>query len=347
MFNFRFTQRPLTQVFTLALLTILGFTACQKDTVTPSDPLQTATDVVLGDRSGNTIVDIALSNPDFSILVAAVVKSGTVGLLSGAQLNGTVFAPTNAAFEQLPAPFNSASSISAISDAATINTLREIIRYHVVQGARKAANLPNGSYPTFKTAFAPQGNLLFVSRSIGGDVFVNGATKVVAADVQASNGVIHVVDKVLFYPTQDMAQVAISNGNFKALVAALQKTNLTNVFMATATNATVFAPTDAAFAKLPEPLNTAANIKGITDPATISTLRSVLLYHVLAGRVFSTDLREGITPGTLLTGKTVTISLTGGAKVKGSGNSTASNIILANVLARNGVIHAIDQVLLP
>jgi uncharacterized surface protein with fasciclin (FAS1) repeats len=165
--------------------------------------------------------------------------------------------------------------------------------------------------------------------------------------VQASNGIIHVIDKVLFFPTQDVAQVAITNGNFKALVAALQKTGLVNVFTSVNTNVTVFAPTDAAFAQLPAPLNNAANIKSITDPATINTLRNVLLYHVVAGRVFSPDLREGITPNTLLANSKVTISLTNGATVKGNGNTTASKIIITNVLARNGVIHAIDQVLLP
>jgi len=151
----------------------------------------------------------------------------------------------------------------------------------------------------------------------------------------------------LFYPTKDIAQIAIGNGNFKALVAALRKTGLVNTFFQPSGNFTVFAPTDAAFAQLPAPLNNAQNIKNISDQATINTLRNVLLYHVIGARVFSADLREGIQPGTLLTGRKVTITLAGGPKVQGDGNASGSNIIITNLLARNGVIHAIDQVLLP
>lgn len=346
MLKFLSSKLSFSLLFAAVLLT---FTACQKDSFTENLTPDTARlDAPITDRSSNTIVDIAIGNPDFSTLVAAVVKTGQAGFLSGANLNATVFAPTNAAFAQLPAPFNNAQNISAITDARTIAVLRQIIRYHVAPGRRTAAQLPNGNYQTFKTAAMPNENWITVSRSLAGEVFINGVSKVVAADVAASNGVIHVIDKVLFYPTQDIAQIAISNGNFTALVAALQKTGLTNTLMSPTTNATVFAPTDAAFAKLPIPaLTTAANIKAITDPATISLLRNVLLYHLVGGRVFSTDLREGITPPTLLPSKNVTISLANGATVKGSGNTTASNIIITNILARNGVIHAIDQVLLP
>ncbi len=333
----------------LSLAVLMLFAACQKDQIANDlTPNTSATEGITSDRAANTIVDVAIGNPDFTSLVAAVVKTGQAGLLSGANLNATVFAPTNAAFAQLPAPFNNAQNIGGITDARTIATLRQIIRYHVVAGRRTAAQLSNGNYQTYKTAAVPNENWLTVGRTLAGEVFINGVSKVVAADVAASNGVIHVIDKVLFFPTQDIAQIAITNGNFKALVAALQKTGLTNTLMSPTTNVTVFAPTDAAFAKLPIPaLTTAANIKAITDPGTISLLRNVLLYHLVAGRVFSTDLREGIKPGTLLPTKTVTISLANGATVKGSGNTTASNIIITNIMARNGVIHAIYQVMLP
>ncbi len=339
-----------TQHFRLAAVACMiafGFTACQKESLVSNEPQAIASEVSVSSRTGNTIVDIAIGNPDFSTLVAAVVKTGQAGVLSAATLNATVFAPTNAAFAQLPAPFNNADNISAITDAATINTLRQVIRYHISPSKRTAALLTNGSYNTFKTAATPNDNLIFVGRTAANEVYINGVSKVVAADIQADNGIIHVIDKVLFFPTQDIAQVAIANGNFKALVAALQKTGLANTFFQPIGNATVFAPTDAAFAQLPAPLNNAQNIKAITDPATISTLRSVLLYHVIGARVFSVDLREGIQPNTLLAGRKVTITLAGGPKVKGDGNAAGSNIIITNILARNGVIHAIDQVLLP
>lgn len=329
----------------LALTLIFGSTACRKDLL--SDENLPLTETVAGERQNNTIVDIALSNPDFSILVAAVVKTNLAGFLSAAGRDATVFAPNNAAFSALPAPFNSAQGIAAITDVKQINQLRQIIRYHVALGARTAAQLPNGSYNTYKNAVTPNDNWLYVSRDAAGSVFVNGNSKVIAADIQASNGVIHVVDKVLLFPTQDIAQIAIANGSFTALVAAVQKTGLTNALMAPTNNFTVFAPTDAAFANLPAPLNTAANIRNIQDPATIDLLRNVLQYHLIGARVFSADLREGISAPTLLSGQNVSITLAGGPKVQGTGNASGSNIVATDILARNGVIHVIDQVLLP
>jgi uncharacterized surface protein with fasciclin (FAS1) repeats len=357
LFNFLFSnfkQNSLTKflnkMIRLAKITLfasalaLGFAACQKENLSDVQPLRT--DAIVSDRNNNTVVDIALSNPDFSILVAAVVKTNSVGFFSNAALNGTVFAPTNAAFAQLPAPFNSESGISSISDPKDIKFLSQVLRYHVALGRRNAAQLPNGGYSTFKSAVTPNDNQIFVSRNAANEVIINGNTKVIAADIQASNAVIHVIDKVLFYPTRDIAQIAIANGNFKALLAAVKKTGLTNTLFSPTTNVTVFAPTDAAFAQLPAPLNNAANIASITDQATINTLRTVLLYHLVGGKVFSADLRDAISVPMVAGGNTF-ITLAGGAKVKGSGNAAGSNIVLTDLLATNGVIHVIDGVLLP
>jgi uncharacterized surface protein with fasciclin (FAS1) repeats len=330
----------------LALGGVLLFSACQKETLVNPATDTTTPNVQVGDRN-NTIVDIAVSNPDFSTLVAAVLKTDLAGFLSDAALNGTVFAPTNEAFAQLPFPFNNAANIGNISDPTTINTLRQIIRYHVALGRRTAAQLPNGGYKTYYSAPSPDANLIYVGRDAANAVFINGNSKVVAADVNASNGVIHVINKVLFYPTRDIVQIARNNGGFTALVAALRKTGLTNTLSQPIGNFTVFAPTDAAFAALPAPLNNAANISAITDPATINTLRNVLLYHAVGARVFSADLRDNINAGTVFPGGNLNITLVGGPKVKGTGNTNGSNIVLTDLLAVNGVIHVIDQVLLP
>jgi len=334
--------------FSALLLTLtLGFTACQKEQLQQTAPQNVLLNEGAGDRNNGTIVDIAVSNPDFSTLVAAVLKTDLAGFLSAANLNGTVFAPNNAAFAQLPSPFNDANAINSISDPKTINTLRSIVKYHVLLGERTAAQLTNGSYNTYKNAATPNDNLLYVGRTISNDVYLNGTVKVIAADIQASNGVIHVINKVLFFPTQDILQIAAGNGNFTALVAAIKKTGLTGAVTLPVGNFTVFAPTDAAFAALPAPLNNAANIRSITDQGTIDLLRNVLRYHLVGARVFSVDLREGITAPTVLAGNSVSISLVGGPKVKGTGNTAGSNIVLTDLLARNGVIHVIDQVLLP
>jgi uncharacterized surface protein with fasciclin (FAS1) repeats len=332
-------------IFLTLSLAILAV-SCQKEPLTPGATTQGTPNIQVSDRN-NTIVDIAVSNPDFSSLVAAVLKTDLAGFLSNAGLDGTVFAPTNDAFAQLPAPFNNAANISNISDPTTINTLRQIIKYHVGLGRRSAAQLTNGSYKTYYSAPSPDANLIYVGRNAGNEVFINGNSKVVAADVNASNGIIHVINKVLFYPNKDIVQIARGNGNFKALIAALRKTGLTNLLSQPIGNFTVFAPTDAAFAALPAPLNNAANIATITDPATITLLSNVLKYHLIGARVFSADLREGITAPTALAGNSVGITLATGPKVKGSGNTNGSNIVLTDLLAVNGVIHVIDQVLLP
>jgi uncharacterized surface protein with fasciclin (FAS1) repeats len=328
-----------------AVAATFSFAACQKEKI--NDQIQEEINVTgVDDRSNGTIVDIAVGNPNFTALVAAVLKTNSVQFFGNAGFNSTVLAPNDAAFAQLPAPFNNAANIGGITDPATINTLRQILRYHAVPGKKNAAQFLNGNYGTYNSPATPLANLITVSRSIDSKVFINGNTEVVAVDIQATNGVIHVINKVLFPPTQDIAQIAIANGNFTALVAALQKTGLGNMASLFG-NTTVFAPTDAAFAALPAPLNNAANISGITDAATINLLRSVLRYHMVPARVFSPDLREGLSAPTRLANNNLTISLAGGAKVKGTGNATGSNIVAVNILGRNGVIHVIDQVLLP
>jgi uncharacterized surface protein with fasciclin (FAS1) repeats len=102
----------------------------------------------------------------------------------------------------------------------------------------------------------------------------------------------------------------------------------------------VFAPTNQAFINAGFPNAAAINA---ADP---NTLTKILTYHVIAGRIFSSDLVNGSTPGTV-NGETVHILLSNGAQVKGNANSTPSNITATNIVATNGVVHIIDQVLLP
>lgn len=339
-------KNNLISLLAFALL-VIGFSACQKESVTPNESQAAGSETLVADRS-NTVVDIALANPDFSALVAAVVKTGQVELLSSANLNATVFAPTNAAFAELPAPLNNAANINGITDPATINTLRQVIRYHLVRGRRTAQQLTNGNYQTLKNAPLPGANMVTVGRDVNGGVFINGNVQVVAADVIADNGVIHVVNKVILPANQDIIQIARANGSFTALVAALEKTRLVNTLTMPTGSWTVFAPTDAAFAQLPAPLNNAQNIRNISDGATINTLRNVLLYHVVRNsRIFSVDLRENLTVATGLPGANVTTFINNGPMIKGNGNPMGSNVVAANILATNGVVHVIDSVLLP
>lgn len=161
----------------------------------------------------------------------------------------------------------------------------------------------------------------------------------------ASNGVIHVINGVLMPPAGNLVQVAQADTNFSYLVAAVVRasqgsTNVAQVLSGSGPF-TLFAPTNSAFR--------AAGFATINDinNADPNTLAAILTYHVVSGRVFSCDLQNGQQVNTL-NGEALTINLSGsGATVKGKTNSSASNIIKTNIVAKNGVIHVIDQVLLP
>jgi transforming growth factor-beta-induced protein len=296
------------------------------------------------------IVEIAVSNSNFSSLVAAVLKTGLAGALSNPSANLTVFAPTNAAFRQLPAPFNTAKNIEAISDAGQIDFLRNVLLYHVLGAEVFSRQVERGrsSAATLKPRGSANDNTIYLSKTFG-LIRVNGQSDVIWPDINASNGVIHAINKVLLFPTNNIAQIAIDNGNFTALVAALVKTNLSSVFLGEG-DFSVFAPTDAAFAQLPAPFNSAANISNIQDQAQIDALANILKYHVIGERYFTWDLGILARPVTLANApgnKLTTILGYNTGYLKGDANSSFTRINPGDILATNGVIHVIGQVLLP
>lgn len=281
--------------------------------------------------NSKTIATLVIENPNLSLLKTAVVRAGLVETLSG---NGTftVFAPTNEAFQA------AGLSTEAVINAVPVETLKNILLFHVSSQKYPAASIPNGT--TELTTASSQKS--YVTKNSAG-VFVNGA-KVTTADVNASNGVVHVIGKVLMPPTGNIVQVAQGNSNLTYLVAAVLRasegsTNVASV-LSTTNGLTVFAPSNQAFINAGFP--TIASIQA----ANPNTLANILTYHVIAARVFSSDLTEGAMPTTVNGGK-VTVTLSGGAKVKGNSNTTASNITATDILATNGIVHLIDQVLLP
>lgn len=323
----------------------LSLVACDDDDDdTPATPQQ-------------NIVQVAQGNPAFSVLVAAVTKADLAGTLTGAG-PFTVFAPTNDAFAQLSPPFNNAANITAITDANQIATLRGILLYHVVGANIRAADIPAGASnrTTARPASTVGGqaindNTIYLTRS-GNNVFINGRTRVVTADVAASNGTIHAIDRVLLPPSQSIAQIVVAsatratNPEFTFLLQALQRPAASAILAAAGNNTanvTVFAPTDAAFRAL---LGTSP-LSSVSD----ADLTAILSRHVIGtGRVFSSDLA----PGSVTTlGGPVTIAAAasgGGFTVRG-GSGTAANIgntpATVDLLATNGVVHVIDQVIRP
>lgn len=311
--------KSLMAVLSLAVL-VFTFSSCDKDDDnTPAPP--------------PTITSQVVAATNLTSLESAVVKANLATTLDGPGPY-TVFAPTDDAF--------TASGITA----ATINTLtpaqlQTILLYHTLPAEVFAANVPAG--PNVKVTTA-SGDSVFVTRN-GAGVFVNGIN-VTQADIDASNGVIHLISRVLLPPAGNIVEVAQANSSFSLLVAAVLRasTGTTNVAQILTSGGpfTVFAPTNDAFIAAGYPDVAAINA---ADP---NTLASILTHHVVAGRVFSSDLTNGATVPTANTGKSVTIGVTGsGATVKGATNTTASNIIGTNVMARNGVVHVIDRVLLP
>jgi uncharacterized surface protein with fasciclin (FAS1) repeats len=297
-----------------------------------------------------TLAGIATSVPFFKSLVAAAVKTGLVATLASPEINATLFAPTDRAFAKLPAPFNNETNISAITDSAQINALKNILLYHVLGTEVKRAQIPRNrsTAETLKAQVLNDDNNIYLSNSLG-LLLVNGNSLVLFADLDASNGVVHVIDDVLLPPAQNIAQIAIGNPAFSTLVAALIKTNLAGV-VANPGNFTVFAPTNDAFAKLPAPFNNAQNITAITDNEQIAALANIIKYHVTGSRYFGWDLGifQPITtlanaPNNRITG---ILGLNGGF-AKGNQNNRFSRINPGNILATNGVIQVIDQVLLP
>jgi uncharacterized surface protein with fasciclin (FAS1) repeats len=298
----------------LLLITSIGISACSDDNTV---------------EAPKTIVDVAVADAQFSTLTAALTKAELVTALKGTG-PFTVFAPNNTSFGK--------AGITSL-DGLTKEALTPILTSHVLSGKVLAADVKSGTGSTLNTA----NNIYFSVNSSG--VFINGNIKVVSTNISASNGVIHVIDNVIIPPSKSLVQIASTTADFTeltSLVLAADASVAKALTDASATGLTVFAPTNAAFNELYKTTPKAT----LLAPANKKLLTDVLLYHVVGGRVFSTDLPN--VTGEVATVNTAKIKfdLTNGVKVVGktSGNST---ITAANILATNGVIHVIDKVLLP
>jgi transforming growth factor-beta-induced protein len=275
-------------------------------------------------EKSNTIADIAVANSEFSILVEALMKADLVGAVADKEAELTVFAPTNDAFVALLSDLG-ANSLDDIS----VESLTNILLYHVIGSKAMSSDLTSGYYPTLSTF---SGNNISMYVQVDGGVSINNSTMVTAADVEADNGVIHVVDKVILPPS--VVNIAIDNANFSTLVSAVVKAGLVETLSGEGPF-TVFAPTNDAF----ETLFAALGISGIDD-LTAEQLIPILTYHVVSGNVLSTDLSSGTVP-TLSDGKQLTVDLSSGVKINDS------QVLAADIQGANGVVHVIDKVLLP
>lgn len=310
--------KPLTRIAMVGFV-LFSFASCSDDDNTP-DP-----------EEQSTITDIVVSNPNFSMLKTAVIKAD-LGETLASKGPFTVFAPDNDAFEAAGITSSDLENLSA-------EALSDILLYHTLDSKVQASGVPAGPNSPVETV---NGNSIYLTSNDMG-VFVNG-NKVEEADVNASNGVIHVIGNLLMPPIGNIVETAQANDNLSFLVAAVVRaseggTNVAQV-LSSETTFTVFAPTNQAFmdAGFPD----IASIQA-ADP---NTLASILTYHVIETRAFSSDLVDGANL-TTINGGTIEVELGVNATVKGNMNASPSTIIGLNTAATNGVVHVIDQVLLP
>ncbi len=290
-----------------------------------------------------TIVDVAVGAGTFNTLVAAVTAAGLAETLSG-EGPFTVFAPTDDAFAALPDGL-----VDALLLPENEAALTAVLTYHVLGAEVPSSDVAPGDVETL------QGESITVGVE-DGTVTVNDAT-VTAVDVEASNGVIHVIDAVLVPPSIDatallvadameedameeedeagtIVDVAVGAGSFDTLVAAVTAAGLAETLSGEGPF-TVFAPTDEAFAALPDGL-----VEALLLPENVDVLTAVLTYHVLGAEVPSSDVAPGDVE--TLEGEDVTIGVEDGTVTVNQ-----ATVIAVDVEASNGVIHVIDAVLVP
>lgn len=299
-------------VTTAALLSTLASAQCGPRLHGPQASMKPTSD----------IVSTAKEAGSFGTLVAALEKAELVDALR-AKGPFTVFAPTDAAFDALPA-----GTVEKLLLPENRARLVAILKYHVVP-----ARLDGGEVSKRTGAVSLLGQRLDVLRA-SGELRVDTA-RVVKADIQCENGVIHVIDRVLLPSSTTLVETAAEAGTFATLVRAVGAAHLADA-LAGEGPFTVLAPTDKAFAKLPE-----GTLESLLRAENRDKLAAILKRHVVPARVYAADaVRAGAAK--TLGGDTVRFGIRDGRLVV-----DGARVVGTDIDARNGVIHVIDRVLLP
>ena len=269
----------------------------------------------------STIVETAVDAGTFQTLATALGEAGLVDALNG-EGPFTVFAPTDDAFAAL-----GDATIANLLEEDNRDLLRAVLTYHVVPGRLTSAELART-----RTLTTLSGQRLDVSFAT--ELRVDEAS-IVQGNIEASNGVIHVIDSVLMPETRTIPAIAKEAGSFGTLLAAVKAAGLVDTLVGEGPF-TVFAPTDDAFAALGT-----ETIESLLLPENRAKLTSILTYHVVPGRVYASDVIGGVEAATVQ-GERVSVGLK-----KGGLRVNESSVIAADIEAFNGVIHVIDGVLLP
>ncbi len=301
----------------------LGLAACGSDSDDPPPPPPPPAEP-------NTIVDVAVDNGNFTTLVAALEATGLDATLDDENATFTVFAPTDDAFALL-----GEETINSL--LADTDTLSDILLYHVIADAEVDAS---GAVARAGTT-VEMANGKSTGLSLSGDSLLVNLSTVTMTDIQADNGVIHVIDAVLMppvdrgEPSMNIVETAVANGNFTTLVAALQAADLDTVLADESETFTVFAPTDAAFEMVGEEV---LNLL-LADTEALS---AVLLQHVISGAEVN-SINAYAANGTSVTtasGAQIPVSIMDG-KLRIGG----AEVVMTDIYTTNGVIHVIDTVI--
>ena len=317
--------RTLSLVFSFSALI-----ACGSDGGGPPAPLNESAESPPSDGPG-TILEVAQSAGDFETLLAAAEAAGLESTLADANGEFTVFAPTDEAFEALP----DGTLDSLLADP---EQLSNILLYHVIADSAVASDTALSLVGT--TQVMANGEKLALT--LRGDALYLNESVVIETDIEASNGVIHVIDAVLTpvtipEPQGSIVDIALSNPDLTTLVAALQAADLVGTLADEAATFTVFAPTDDAFAALGE--DTIATLLSDTE-----SLTDVLLYHVVGGAAADSI------DATSRYGHVLTMANEDEVAVdirEGELFVNEARVVIRDIPATNGIIHVIDAVLLP
>jgi uncharacterized surface protein with fasciclin (FAS1) repeats len=323
-------MKNLNKLLMAALILSTSLISCEDDdddVINPSTPML------------KNIAELASEDSRMDSLIVALTQSGLTATFQNAGTY-TVFAPTNQAFVNLLA---SNPAWDRISDIDLVS-LTGALTYHVLPSVVKSGDIMNDSYATTISPAGPNGANASLFLETGNGVKINNSSNVIEADIMASNGIIHVIDAII--TPQNIVQLALNDDRFSSLVAALTA-DTSFTYVTTLSGAgpfTVFAPTNTAFQAL---LDSNPAWSTLSDIPT-ATLAKVLEYHVVTvGNVQAGTLTQGQVIPTL-EGSDLTVDLMNRAMLEtANANQGSVNIIVTDVQGTNGVIHAVDQVLLP
>jgi transforming growth factor-beta-induced protein len=291
---------------------VLGFSSCDDD------------DGGDGNDVSN-IAELVVDSPQFSTLLTALQRVNLDATLADETQVFTVFAPTNQAFT------DSGINLDDLTDAE----LTEVLLYHVLGGNLPAADIPEGqTYVSTASANGPNNTALSILVvNTGGTIVINDAADVTLADIPASNGTVHEINSLLL--PLDVVGHALANESFTALVGALGAADLVTTLQGDGPF-TVFAPLNSAFTA----------IQATVDGLTTEQLTKVLLYHVIAGaNVQQSGLAVGPVP-TANAGETIDVTSISPVEITDATDNVITPVGF-NVQATNGVIHVLDEVLIP